>query len=187
MKSEAGSEEREARAADGRPSTKDSGKLPGPLAEKVRPEKRLIFCKDCGEPRPHKAKGLCERCYNHRDREKRRGKCPKCGHENVVIYNGACENCRAKAYRKRQIVCAGCGRPTREHARGYCAKCYPRLGGSRNNRTPRLDYNVWLAIRRAGYSMKEPVTRLVNEIVEGWLLDRGYLPLDKVRSDAKKF
>jgi 5-methylcytosine-specific restriction endonuclease McrA len=65
---------------------------------------RIVICKDCGEEKPHYAKGLCKRCYMRQY------------HEEHPVRN-----------RKGNLThCAECGRNRLHYAHGLCRQCYDR-------------------------------------------------------------
>ncbi len=57
----------------------------------------LIKCKNCGEEKKHRAKGLCVSCYQ----KNRIGICIKCGREAPIQAKQMCSTCYGKAFSRK--------------------------------------------------------------------------------------
>lgn len=107
--------------------------------------KTIVVCKECGEARPHMAKGLCKRCYGRlwwRENNDYQGKkyhypgedfvCNGCGKRSKHVGNGLCQKCSTRArtelLRTRTGVCARCGKAKKIRSAGMCSRCCQLLG-----------------------------------------------------------
>jgi len=154
---------------------------------RARPERPLIVCRDCGRPRPHKARGLCQPCYHNARRRERTGRCPRCGLVRPLMYVGpggrsVCKTCHSKNQRRRPITCPGCGRETHHYTAGYCNRCYQRIRREdAHGKTVKLDRRVWRAMKQRHKGLRAAgeritFTGLVNQVLEVYLQERGCLP-----------
>ena len=57
----------------------------------------IIKCKNCGNEKEHRAKGLCASCYQ----KTRTGKCVKCGREMPLQAKKMCSTCYGKTFSRK--------------------------------------------------------------------------------------
>lgn len=98
-----------------------------PCARKRQREKaaaRRIQCKDCGEWKAPRARGLCTSCYSRRYDGLYRnfGACSSCGEASLWLY-GKQQKCLACKAQLRLRPCSGCGRESQLRKGGQCTIC----------------------------------------------------------------
>jgi hypothetical protein len=123
------------------------------LTRPAEPAASPFTCANCGQPRPHMARGRCNTCYvyfrrNGRDRppegcarRANAGPSKNCGRPASSSYRGYCRAChmywwkhgtdrppQGFAYREHAGPCKNCGQPAPSDRRGYC-RPYHRYQG----------------------------------------------------------
>lgn len=89
----------------------------------------MVVCKVCKQEKPHRAKGLCDKCYKH---IKQSRVCSICGNTGVIVRSNPdiCNKCYQKSYSRKIEKCHKCGNLAEVKTRNIeknivlCSKCY---------------------------------------------------------------
>ncbi len=116
----------------------------------------MITCKGCGQEKKHKAKGLCQRCYECIKRNRKKGILCQCGKE--AFKQGLCVDCYQTSLREIEfedrmimITCKGCGELKKHKAKGLCQNCYELL--KQNRRKGKICKSCGNTAFRRGYCL----------------------------------
>ena len=108
-------------------------------ARNLKHDPASFTCAQCGEARPYKGHGLCDRCFATYRRDIRKVRpCGDCGRETIrqAVYDGLCRKCSANRFDR----CLSCGRdrdalPTYGpmYGNGLCRACDVRIKRNQSN------------------------------------------------------
>lgn len=107
--------------------------------------RNFLKCKNCGELKPHHAKGLCKNCYN-KQYKKPSIICKSCYKEKTHYAKGLCQPCYNK---QNLIICKVCGEKKPHAAKGLCITCYKHKIGISKPMLENKDCSSYLGVHIA--------------------------------------